>query len=477
MDEGVERLREAIETAPPGWGVISGHTNLAEALHLVGRSHEALAVLKEQHDLPRDSRAGRAFEWLALSVADVEWDLGNWPAARAAPPPDRTRVGTSEAYAELRLAEIALADGHHDDAELSLDRIRSVVSSSREPQFIGWEGSLRAELERRRGDIPAARSAVDDGLDAIEFCSEDSARIARLAHAGAQIEADAAERARDLGDESAERLAIARAEAFVARAEACSGESRPVEQAQLAAARAALLRARGTPDPEAHAAAARAWLDVERPYPAAIERLLEAQVRVASGDRDGAVETLAGARTAAEELGAAWLLSEIDGLAVRARLTLPGVDAAPAPAPAEDPFGLTPREQQVLALLATGAEPRDRPATLHGREDRERPRLADPRQARRAQPHRGGGGRASPRARGRRAERLNHGGGRTIRHMRVAFLGLGIMGSRMAVHLVRAGHEVTVWTRTPGKAADWAAADGGRAGGLAGGRRRRKPRP
>ena len=47
--------------------------------------------------------------------------------------------------------------------------------------------------------------------------------------------------------------------------------------------------------------------------------------------------------------------------------------------------------------------------------------------------------------------------------MRVAFLGLGIMGSRMAVHLVRAGHDVTVWTRTPGKAADWAAANGGRA--------------
>jgi 3-hydroxyisobutyrate dehydrogenase-like beta-hydroxyacid dehydrogenase len=47
--------------------------------------------------------------------------------------------------------------------------------------------------------------------------------------------------------------------------------------------------------------------------------------------------------------------------------------------------------------------------------------------------------------------------------MRVAFLGLGIMGSRMAVHLVRAGHDVTVWTRTPGKAADWTAANGGRA--------------
>jgi 3-hydroxyisobutyrate dehydrogenase-like beta-hydroxyacid dehydrogenase len=33
--------------------------------------------------------------------------------------------------------------------------------------------------------------------------------------------------------------------------------------------------------------------------------------------------------------------------------------------------------------------------------------------------------------------------------MRVAFLGLGIMGQRMAANLVKAGHEVSVWNRTP----------------------------
>src|SRR5579864_695661 len=35
--------------------------------------------------------------------------------------------------------------------------------------------------------------------------------------------------------------------------------------------------------------------------------------------------------------------------------------------------------------------------------------------------------------------------------MRVAFLGLGIMGQAMATNLAKAGHEVTVWNRTPGK--------------------------
>src|SRR5579862_2123642 len=35
--------------------------------------------------------------------------------------------------------------------------------------------------------------------------------------------------------------------------------------------------------------------------------------------------------------------------------------------------------------------------------------------------------------------------------MRVAFLGLGIMGRPMAANLAKAGHEVTVWNRTAGK--------------------------
>lgn len=41
--------------------------------------------------------------------------------------------------------------------------------------------------------------------------------------------------------------------------------------------------------------------------------------------------------------------------------------------------------------------------------------------------------------------------------MRVAFLGLGIMGQSMATNLVQAGHEVTVWNRTPGKLVEGAA--------------------
>src|SRR5690606_30711951 len=44
------------------------------------------------------------------------------------------------------------------------------------------------------------------------------------------------------------------------------------------------------------------------------------------------------------------------------------------------------------------------------------------------------------------------------RMTRIAFLGLGLMGRPMAANLVKAGHELTVWNRSPGKAGDLPAA-------------------
>lgn len=64
--------------------------------------------------------------------------------------------------------------------------------------------------------------------------------------------------------------------------------------------------------------------------------------------------------------------------------------------------------------------------------------------------------------------RLNSGRMKTyepIAAKSVAFLGLGVMGHPMAGHLARAGHRVTVYNRTPAKAAAWVAehaAHGGR---------------
>jgi 3-hydroxyisobutyrate dehydrogenase len=45
---------------------------------------------------------------------------------------------------------------------------------------------------------------------------------------------------------------------------------------------------------------------------------------------------------------------------------------------------------------------------------------------------------------------------------RIGFLGLGIMGSRMAANIGRAGFPLSVWTHTPGKAERWASEHGAR---------------
>lgn len=47
--------------------------------------------------------------------------------------------------------------------------------------------------------------------------------------------------------------------------------------------------------------------------------------------------------------------------------------------------------------------------------------------------------------------------------MKLAFVGLGVMGFPMAGHLARAGHEVVVFNRSPAKATAWAKAHPGRA--------------
>src|ERR1700754_4451579 len=46
--------------------------------------------------------------------------------------------------------------------------------------------------------------------------------------------------------------------------------------------------------------------------------------------------------------------------------------------------------------------------------------------------------------------------------MKVAFIGLGVMGYPMAGHLKKGGYDVTVYNRNPAKAQQWVAEYGGK---------------
>jgi DNA-binding NarL/FixJ family response regulator len=76
------------------------------------------------------------------------------------------------------------------------------------------------------------------------------------------------------------------------------------------------------------------------------------------GDRTRAVGALTAAHATAGELGAEPLRHEIEALARRARIELTAAPspATPSPPPESglEPLGLTPRELEVLRLLAAG---------------------------------------------------------------------------------------------------------------------------
>jgi DNA-binding CsgD family transcriptional regulator len=178
------------------------------------------------------------------------------------------------------------------------------------------------------------------------------------------VEADAAQRACDLGDDEERRRALMEAEFHLGRTGAAAEDGGPVEEAWLRSAEAEHARANGKVDAALHESAAQAWDAVQRPYPAALMRWRAGEARVAAGEREAATATLERAREVAAALGAGWLRNEIEGLAARARLVLSGSDGTPAEPVAaavtqEDPFGLTPRERQVLVLVAEGRTNRE----------------------------------------------------------------------------------------------------------------------
>jgi DNA-binding CsgD family transcriptional regulator len=180
-----------------------------------------------------------------------------------------------------------------------------------------------------------------------------------------RVEADEAERARDRQDEAAESAARERAAAMAERVGLAATDGGPVLAAQHAMADAELARAEGSDDPELWSAAAAAFGDVERPYFAAYARWREAAALAAARERERAEEAAAAALEGARRLGSRWLVRELESLIARARLRVEGAPEPSAEAEAEDPFGLTAREREVLALVAAGATNREVGERLH----------------------------------------------------------------------------------------------------------------
>jgi DNA-binding CsgD family transcriptional regulator len=377
INQGVERLRQAIEVARASGDVdnlATAYSNLADTLSMVGRTQDALATAKEgMAATPR--RLSRVYDWMKLTVSETAYAAGEWDTSEEYLIGGGTRLlGVARIFAHEREAELALGTGDEARAQAALDAAEPLVQVSAEPQWIGMYGVLRGELCRRQRHLEGAQAAVQDALDRLEVCTDDVMRIARVSVVGARLEADRAQRARDLRETGQRRDALARATIHVERLDAAAAEGGPVERAYLAEARAELARARDKGAAREWALTATAWDEVQRPYPAATARWRQAETLVAGGHRTEAAKVADEALRAARRLGSRWLVEELTTLGDRARLGLgrvpggadrDGDGALGADGDADpDPFGLTPRERQVLGLLAQGATNRQIGAAL-----------------------------------------------------------------------------------------------------------------
>jgi DNA-binding CsgD family transcriptional regulator len=168
-------------------------------------------------------------------------------------------------------------------------------------------------------------------------------------------EGDLAERARAAGDQAAHKEHLAIGEDLLARARRALQRARdlgrqvgPEALAWLARAEAEWTRVEGRSDPGRWSAAADAF-GYGYLYEEARCRWRLAEALLADGDRERAATQARAAHEIAGRLGAAPLLAELEALGRRGRLDL-GVQPPPSP----DRAGLTPRELEVLRLVAAG---------------------------------------------------------------------------------------------------------------------------
>jgi DNA-binding CsgD family transcriptional regulator len=274
------------------------------------------------------------------------------------------------AWAALPLARAALEIGRGDldAAEARLHTVRRLLpvpipaAQKAGPLFAGL-----AEIALWRRDLKQAKDLVAEAVPLVEANPRYAAPLYAL---GVRIEADRADLARarhggqpgpDDGTATALLNRLDRAAAGPA------GASLPTLAAWQATAFAERTRQRGHSDPVAWATAADVWERLGQPYRLAYARFREAEALLASRDHHDpataataatAATVLAAAADLVRRIGAQPLQTEIEALARRGRLDIgPRV---PADAPTKDTrspaerIGLTPREAQVLALVAAG---------------------------------------------------------------------------------------------------------------------------
>ncbi len=369
-EAGLDMIRRAADLAQEGKDPripTKIAINLMAALLAIGRPLEALEGLDRGVELCEQAGLTPTHGLLLFGNAlEAMEAVGRWDDAEKLMQEiaDRFSQETLDLWASAFVGwgEILLARGEHDAARsiytIGIEQYTTGYYSGGYPQACAGYIQLAAaglaepldfdRLDRSLGDLPPG---------------EQPAVARTLAVAALHMVPDRAT-APDDHDRASRQL-----EALIARVERVVADeylARPgVFDLWLAQARIELAERGGEPVSHRWAEIAGGWRRDGWPMPAAVAEFRSANALListggrAAADRDLAAALLATARATATDLGAAPLLADIEDLARRARIDLDdgaaeACDAAPTEAPDELPFGLTPREAEVLDLVAEG---------------------------------------------------------------------------------------------------------------------------
>lgn len=343
-------------------------SNLSEALHESGRLPEALEVVRT--GVARVHAAGLFHTYGETTNAiaiDRAYLRGDWALAEQLVEDGLARAprGLPQAWLSLIVAEFEAGRGNVDrvaEALATVDRISTA------PRVTGWTGphEQRAHAAIWAGRPAEALDHVRDGIATLDATAHPPGAVAWrwLVIYGLRAIGDLREVRGVAGDH--ERVAALAREADELRGRfdrhlAVRTARRPptvhlvVDHLQVLADHG---RAIGDDDPGAWAAAADAWERIDHDFDAATARWREGAAALAStraDRRQRARAALTRAHHLATAMGAAPLAEAVVALARRGRIPL-GEPAAPG---VRNRVTLTPREREVLALVADGRSNRE----------------------------------------------------------------------------------------------------------------------
>ncbi|MDO0911564.1 AAA family ATPase [Streptomyces sp. DT2A-34] len=327
------------------------HVNLPSVLEGIGRSEDAVGILREGLRLTQEWGLRDSEAWVWANLAKSLISLGHWDeAAQAAVNAQRTgQSARPRGGGSNSLAHLALARGDIAEAARHLAAGRAAYGTHDPmPQNSLRMSCLAVGTAAAEGRLLDARAEADRVLSA-GFPPGSQRYAWPLLLAAAVVESDARGHALPAAQQGRaaflERL-------FEATRKLTTGA--PLWLAYEKWTRAELARAENRATPDTWSDVITAFEALERPYDLAQvrHRLAEALLAIGGEDeRARATELLRLTRATAVHLGARPLADATTHLAQRARLTL---TAAPPPTDPAGSLGLTTRERDVLRLVSAG---------------------------------------------------------------------------------------------------------------------------